>query len=290
MSDKSKLIFALVTLVLLSACGGGGDSNPAVSSTTPAAECGFPEPRVAGTPITDPLANAPEQCGLSPHAWLRDTGLGNILGSSDGPEIFTPQDLALLIADIQLPVQPGIYTAAVERITYQTQDRGELIEATALVAYPTNLGDGIAADTLLYLHGTAGMSDVCAPSDPFPNDAAAFAAMFASLGHIMVMPDYIGLHSRRTPLSPAPLHPYLVGEPTAIASLDAARAAGKLVATRAPSMCARPRIVPFGGSQGGHATLWVDRLAPYYAPELRLMGTVATVPPADRKKHTSELQ
>jgi hypothetical protein len=278
MLTKSRLIFALVTLVLLSACGSSSDSNPAA-----AAECGFPTPRVAGTVATDQLANAPEQCGIVSYAWLRDPDLGKILGPGDGPQEFTPDELAqaLLAANIQLPIQPR-YTTAVERITYQTQDRGALIEATALIAYPTNLEDGFAADTLLYLHGTAGMSDLCAPSNPFPiNDSVAFAAVFASLGHIMVMPDYIGLHSRRPSPSPPQLHPYLVGEPTAIASLDAVRAAGRLMASKAPSMCARPRVVPFGGSQGGHAALWVDRLAPYYAPELRLMGTVATVPPAD---------
>ena len=31
----------------------------------------------------------------------------------------------------------------------------------------------------------------------------------------------------------------------------------------------------------GHAALWVDRLQPYYAPELELVGVVAAVPPAD---------
>ena len=41
------------------------------------------------------------------------------------------------------------------------------------------------------------------------------------------------------------------------------------------------RVVFVGGSQGGHAALWVDLLAPYYAPELNLLGGVATVPPAD---------
>jgi hypothetical protein len=39
--------------------------------------------------------------------------------------------------------------------------------------------------------------------------------------------------------------------------------------------------VTIGGSQGGHAVLWVDRIDSYYAPELEHMGVVATVPPAD---------
>lgn len=40
-------------------------------------------------------------------------------------------------------------------------------------------------------------------------------------------------------------------------------------------------ILAFGGSQGGHAALWVERLLPYYASEFELLGTVATVPPMD---------
>jgi hypothetical protein len=40
-------------------------------------------------------------------------------------------------------------------------------------------------------------------------------------------------------------------------------------------------VITFGGSQGGHAALWVDRLMPYYARELEHAGAVATVPPAD---------
>jgi hypothetical protein len=40
-------------------------------------------------------------------------------------------------------------------------------------------------------------------------------------------------------------------------------------------------VMAFGGSQGGHAALWVDRLLPYYAAEFELLGTIATVPPMD---------
>ena len=61
------------------------------------------------------------------------------------------------------------------------------------------------------------MSDICAPSSS--DDALQLASLFASLGHLVVLPDYIGLKAFGNP-SPE-LHPYLVGEATAIASLDA---------------------------------------------------------------------
>ena len=53
------------------------------------------------------------------------------------------------------------------------------------------------------------------------------------------------------------------------------------VAANGGALCASTRVAVFGGSQGGHAALWVDRLAPYYARELTLIGAVATVPTAD---------
>lgn len=258
------------------ACSGGGDGDDDLDDNEDqAVQCGFPAPRVAGTPTTDALADAPARCGTPNYAWLRDPELGEIVARHQFFE-YTTTELEQIAATAGLSIQP-VYATAVERITYKTQDRGALIDATAMVAYPANRADSDPADTLLYLHGTAGMSDMCAPS--ISDNALALAALFASRGHLVVLPDYIGLKAFGTPS--AELHPYLVGEATAIASLDAVRAAGRLVAEQAPSVCARPRVVPFGASQGGHAALWIDRVAPYYAPELQLMGVVAAVPPAD---------
>src|SRR5690606_32585340 len=52
-----------------------------------------------------------------------------------------------------------------------------------------------------------------------------------------------------------------------------------------PKVCTSPRVAIVGGSQGGHAALWVDRIGPMYAPEIDIVGTVATVPPADAAGH-----
>ncbi|MDH3760634.1 MAG: hypothetical protein OEU50_06580 [Gammaproteobacteria bacterium] len=262
--------------VSIVACSGGGDGDDDHDGNEDqAVDCGFPTPRVAGTLTTDTLANAPARCGMPEYAWLRAPDLGEIVARHQLFD-YTTIELEQIAAAEGLSIQP-VYATAVERITYKTQDRGALIDATAMIAYPTNLADDVPVDTLLYLHGTAGMSDICAPS--VSDNALALAGLFASQGYLVVLPDYIGLKAFGSP-SPE-LHPYLVGEATAIASLDAVRAAGQLVATQAPAMCARPRVVPFGASQGGHAALWVDRIAPYYAPELQLMGVVAAVPPAD---------
>jgi acetyl esterase/lipase len=166
-------------------------------------------------------------------------------------------------------------------LRYQTQDRGKLIDATTLIAYPDASG---TFPIILVLHGTAGFTDACAPSKGASDDAlggfadetSVLVSLFASFGYIAVAPDYIGLKSLGAPTGF--LHPYLVGEPTAIASLDAVRAAKKQLAG---SSVTPGDVVVVGGSQGGHAAAFVNRYLPHYAPELVIKGSVWDVPPTD---------
>ncbi|MBM4394519.1 MAG: hypothetical protein FJ087_02375 [Deltaproteobacteria bacterium] len=185
------------------------------------------------------------------------------------------------------------------RLRYVTQDRGKAVEATAAVGVPVGTAPGEARPIAIVLHGWEGASDECAPTRD-PMSSTAGTTLFASLGFVTVFPDYIGMVAFGAPSPPGTLHPYLVGEPTAIASLDAARAA--LAAIEAESGAAgegaagggpwpgvgpgltrgaRDRVVLFGGSQGGHAVFFVDRYAPHYAPEFKLVAAVAAVPPTD---------
>nr|MDQ3037613.1 lipase family protein [Myxococcota bacterium] len=179
-------------------------------------------------------------------------------------------------AGVVLPRDPE-HAVSTEVIAYVTQDRGALVQSTAVLAYPTDLETREELPIVLVLHGTSGFRASCGPTAD--SSAQALAAVFASYGWIAVAPDYLGLESAGAPYGA--LHPYLVAEATAIASLDAVRAAARTVASDRGALCASTRVAVFGGSQGGHATLWVDRLAPYYARELAVMGGVATVPTAD---------
>lgn len=252
------------------------DATPDTPDGDTPPTCPFPAPRLA--PEAAPLAASPARCGQAPYTWLDDVSLGDLTGY--GVRLpFTASAINDLAAsnNIALP-KPAQHDVRVLQYRYMTQAKGQPIEATALAAFPSDLpADASPLPVLLILHGTTGFMDDCGPSSML--DAQAFAAVFASFGYFVVAPDYIGLKAIGDP-SPE-LHPYLVGEPTAMASLDAVRAAGKLPDSRRGSACASPEVVVLGGSQGGHAALWVDRLAPYYAPELALSGTVATVPPAD---------
>jgi dienelactone hydrolase len=244
--------------------------------------CDFPEPALGTVPGTATLAAAPARCGQAPYTWLLDETLGDVVAVE--PAVgFRASSLRSAAASegITLERDP-VYDAAVRTIAYVTQDRGRLVEATALVGYPFEPADGRTSfDVLLLLHGTSGFTDGCGISDS--SEYHILGALFASMGYVVVAPDYIGLKQLGDPTGFP--HPYLVGQATAIASLDAVRAVGKLESAQRGNICVTPRIVVFGGSQGGHAALWVDRLAPYYAGELELRGTIATVPPSDMLGH-----
>lgn len=238
--------------------------------------CRMTPPQLATTPAAQAWAGAPQQCGQAAFKIQDSQNLGDIveLGAMDTVPAGVSQ--VLLSAGKVQPRGP-IHDVALETMSYTTQDRGKLLSASAIIAYPTDIADRATVDVLLVLHGTSGFTDKCAPSTD--NDTRGLVGALASLGYVAVAPDYIGLRS----LGGATgfLHPYLVGQATAIASIDAVRAASKRLAKPGTPVCAGTRFATVGGSQGGHAALWVDRLAAYYAPELTHLGVVATVPPAD---------
>ncbi len=299
MTRFSSTIMTLGLLLSLAACDGGGggsdggthtgtdgatisDGSLSDGSTQPPPDGGTvqcdppPTPVVAGTPETDALANAAARCGQTDFAWLHDASLGHVSDIHSTQRQTTGMlTAAASAAGVMLP-RPLEHDVELSVFTYTTQDRGQLIDATAAVAYPRR-ATGESFDTILLLHGTSGFKDGCGVSMDLA--MRTLAAVLASWGHIVVLPDYIGLKTYGSPTGFP--HPYLVGQPTAIASLDAVRAALSMSPENRGGTCMSTRFVTMGGSQGGHAALWVDRLAPYYARELDLVGVVATVPPSD---------
>lgn len=225
---------------------------------------------------TDAVADSAGRCGQPDFAWERQA-LGEVV-SVQPPELMTADTLASLaaIAAPGLPSSPE-HDVTLRIVTYTTQDRGSLLDATALVALPEGLPAGSTLDLVLYLHGSAGFNDSCSASSD--SETRLLAALLASYGYVAVAPDYLGLKNGGEPTGF--LNPALVGQPTAVASLDALRAALRLAPADRANLCAASRFVTIGGSQGGHAATWIDRLAPYYARELTSLGTVATVAPAD---------
>lgn len=156
------------------------------------------------------------------------------------------------------------------RIRYWTSnDAGRPQEVTGMVVAPREAIPPQPRRVIAWAHGTSGVATRCAPSQmaAFWTHTAALKAV--THGYVVAAPDYPGLGS-------AGAHPYLVGPPTARATLDAVRAAQQI-----PGAAAGNRFAVWGESQGGHAALWTGQLAHGYAPELHLVGVAAAAPPTD---------
>ena len=118
-------------------------------------------------------------------------------------------------------------------------------------------------------HGTIGLVQRCLPSlTTIPFAAIPAVQQAVEEQWVVVAPDY------QTDANG--IHPFLIGEGEARSTLDAVRAARQL-----PDLALDPKTVLWGHSQGGHAALWTAMLAPDYAPDVALAGTVAIAPAAD---------
>ncbi|OQB09960.1 MAG: Secretory lipase [Deltaproteobacteria bacterium ADurb.Bin207] len=277
------------TDVVDSGVEGGKDAPEEASSTDVSADTLADTEPETSPPDAEPdvvdAGTGQARCGATPYDWITSPVLGDVLETKQKAP-HSVVELGLAVAYFQKEGEfktkrlPKHGTKA-ELIRYQTQDRGKLIDATALLTYPSSKG---TYPILLILHGTAGFTDKCAPTagmvgadwGGFEEELGVLAALYASFGYIVVFPDYIGLKSFGSPTGF--LHPYLVAEPTAIASLDSVRATKKRLAS---SSTVPGDVVVIGGSQGGHAAAFVNRYLPHYAPELTIKGSVWDVPPTD---------
>lgn len=187
-------------------------------------------------------------------------------------------------APAEMPDEPGRllrvgdYTgqapasATVRRILYTTTDaNGGAALASALVIAP----DAVGAEprpVIAWNHGTVGIARRCAPS---LTDVAATAQAIPGVdeavaaGWVVVATDYSGQGTEGT-------FPYLIGEGQARSVLDGLRAVREV-----RDLDLADEAVIWGHSQGGHATLWTSAIAPSYAPDVSIAGTVAISPAAD---------
>jgi len=225
----------------LAACGGGKDDGP---------ETGPP-----------PVPANPE-------------GRGSLKASTPLATI-AAADIAAALAQDATRVQ-GVaprYDVASWRIEYTTIDaNGSEVRASGLISVPQKPA-GSASPVLSYQHGTI-FRDAEAPSNnAVPNEVAV---VLASLGYVVLAPDYVGFGtSRGTP------HPYLLATPTAAAVNDFLTAGQTW---RAQNQVAdNGQLFLTGYSEGGYATLAAHReLQASGSPHLaRLRMTVVGAGPYD---------
>ncbi len=228
-----------------------------------------------------------EVCGYPGHSWLPASEVGAPVSWDEGLMTdLTPDDVDALLAGTDFeplgPARNGVRNFA---LRYTTQDRGAAMEATAMVGVPSDLDPSEGPlPIVVWLHGTSGFMDDCAPSKDTIGGATA-TTIFGSIGYITVSPDYINMKGFGSPSPEGSIHHYLVGEQMAIGSLDAIRAALVAIEDAGFVQGDPKRIVLLGGSQGGHACFFTELYAPHYAPELSVVAVGAAVPATDLQRH-----
>jgi pimeloyl-ACP methyl ester carboxylesterase len=160
-----------------------------------------------------------------------------------------------------------------KRIVYRTVDaRGELTEASALLAVPVSITDAVTL--VSYQHGTIVKKDGAPSIEGTENAEALVAVAFATDGYLAVMPDYLGLG-----LSPG-LHPFVHAPSLGTAVVDALRAARHFTAREGIDL--EDRIFLLGYSEGGYATAAAQQLIEReHADEFRLAGSAPMAAPWD---------
>ena len=294
------LSLCLAAITLTTACG--DDSGGATEGSSGEPSTGADVGTTTDAPTTDAPTTTPDTgssgssgddtagddtgeaafpvggCGLPEYPILDTADMGQVIDHAFVIE-FEPATIdGLLKAQGFDALTPVKYGARVYKIRYTTQDRGEAVEATGFVSLP--VGDAVEErPVVLWAHGTTGFTDKCAPTAA--SDGYVVPALLAALGYVSVAPDYLGMNGWGAPSGF--IHPYIVPEPTAIATLDSLRALVRFGVDTGEAMSATPGkdIILFGASEGGFATLWADRYAPYYAPEFKILANVASVPPTD---------
>ncbi len=141
------------------------------------------------------------------------------------------------------------YAVDAYRIEYTTTDgSGREVVASGLVAVPIKAA-GLPSPVVSYQHATI-FENAAAPSQAL--GAGEPTLLLASLGYLVVAPDYVGYGSTRgTP------HPYLLAAPSAAAVLDLLRAARTW--RRTQGITDNGQLFLVGYSEGGYVTLAAQR-------------------------------
>ena len=159
----------------------------------------------------------------------------------------------------------------VQKITYTTTFQNQEIEASGLVYLPKVAGN---YPVLCFQNGTNTQHDL-APSVDFKNKMLFMLESVASMGFIVVIPDYIGFGaSANLP------HPYLHAQSTTQSILDMLRAMNEF--TSEDKIAAKPTkdLFIFGYSQGAWATMLLQKeIEAKYSSEFNLIASSCAAGP-----------
>jgi pimeloyl-ACP methyl ester carboxylesterase len=169
------------------------------------------------------------------------------------------------------PLSPEVPRSSGWRITYESRDSGgQPIQVAGVVFTPQGKAPDGGWPVIAWAHGSWGIEPQCNIAlKPALWAVSPFFKTLLERGYAVVATDYAGFGM-------GGVHPYLVGDASAYAVIDAVRAA---VQVRGANTGRRYAV--WGESQGGHAALWTGEKSPSYAPGLTLVAVAAAAPPTD---------
>lgn len=156
---------------------------------------------------------------------------------------------ALGAADVRIQNVNPRYAVTSYRVEYLTSDgQGQPIVASGLVSVPVKAA-GAASPVLSYQHGTMFQNAEAPSNHAVPSE---IAVILASLGYIVVAPDFVGYGtSLGTP------HPYLLSAPSAAVTIDLLTAAATW--RRKAGVSDNAQLFMTGYSEGAYVTMAAHR-------------------------------
>lgn len=246
---RPAVLVSLVLALAITACGGDSTTAPNPGPSRPTLE---------KPPVVAPNA----------------TGRGELVSATPFPAIITRIEAGAVIAGAG---GAGVFTPRYDvqgfTVRYRTPGlNGQLTEATGAVYLP--VGASTALPTVAYMHGTVTARNNV-PSNPFAAEGRVFGTVFGTDGHIVVMPDYLGLGGSTG------VQLYLHQQTHASAAIDLMRAARTLATQRSVGVD-RNRLFVTGYSQGGAVALGVLReLERNFTTEFPVRGAAGMSGPYD---------
>ncbi len=165
------------------------------------------------------------------------------------------------------------YGVDVYRVVYRTTLKGRAINASGLICVPRTPGK---YPVLSFQNGTNTL-DSDAPGNNPANGLTMMIECIASMGYIVVIPDYPGFGA-----SASEVHPYLIAGPTVKSITDMFYALGEFCNSGIPGVEVMNEYYLLGYSQGGWASLVLHKaLEQEYSDVFRLEASACGAGPYD---------
>lgn len=143
-------------------------------------------------------------------------------------------------------------------------DGKDLTAVSGVLFLPKGTAPAGGWPLMAWTHGTVGIADICAPSwNGRQEQDRTHLQFWLNKGYAVVASDYQGLGTPGT-------HPYLATRPEAYSNLDIIRA------VQSADFPVSDKVVLFGQSQGAGAAFATAAYSQDYAPDVNVVGAVAT--------------